>query len=70
MRIIDHISDLHFRRVDLRAADALLTARHTDAGVPGYRAAFWDRPHVFDGPMQDEAFDFLVGELGTAPSAR
>lgn len=29
----------------------------------GYHASFWDRPHVFDTGMQDEAFAFLAMEL-------
>ena len=47
----------------MRAADRRLAAAH--AGTGGYRAAFWDRPHVFDAGMQDEAFAFLATALGS-----
>ncbi|GIG28111.1 acetylxylan esterase [Cellulomonas marina] len=50
-----------------RAADERLAAAW--AGTGRYTGAWWDRPHVFDAPMQDEAFAFLAGALGAGTPA-
>jgi hypothetical protein len=41
----------------MQAADETLRAVYRKAGMPErYRCSFYDGPHKFDLPMQDEAF--------------
>ena len=41
----------------MRAADGMLNVVYRKAGTPErYRGSFYDGPHKFDLPMQDEAF--------------
>ncbi|WP_240675456.1 acetylesterase [Cellulomonas endophytica] len=58
--------DALFPPAGMAAAHEQLERRAADL-PDAYRAAWWDRPHVFDRPMQDEAFDFLVGALWAPP---
>ena len=42
---------------EMQAADEMLRAVYRKAGTPErYRCSFYDGPHTFDLPMQDEAF--------------
>lgn len=61
------LRDQLFPEAGMRAAHARLTAMYAHAA--GYRASFWDRPHVFDAGMQDEAFAFLAAEIGAPPAS-
>ncbi len=56
--------DALFPPAGMHAAHDRLLRLH--GGAASYRGAFWDRPHVFDAGMQDEAFTFLGEALGGA----
>jgi hypothetical protein len=51
---------------EMQAADETLRAVYRKAGMPErYRCSFYDGPHKFDLPMQDEAFAWFDRWLKT-----
>ena len=49
----------------MREAHARLQAIYADAGADGgYAGQFYDGPHKFDQPMQEQAFTWLKAQLG------
>ena len=64
--VLNTRQDELYTRAEMQAADETLRGVYRKAGMPErYRCSFYDGPHKFDLPMQDEAFAWFDRWLKT-----
>jgi dienelactone hydrolase len=68
--VLNNRSDSLFTLPEMERADSILREVYTKAGAADrYKASFYDGPHKFDRPMQDEAYAFFARWLQAKPAA-